>query len=406
MSRLESFGLLSVALGLRIGAGIWTGQFAHPFLWEYEQIANHLLSGQGYACPYLGTVTRALCMPGYPLFCAGVYALTDHSRTFLLLLQCLIGSIGCLQIRSIGSVSFEDPAVARIGAWGMALHPGLILYASKLHTLTLDLAVYLAALWAWLRFFQKPSTRSALRAGLLSGLGILFRATLLPFILLATGAFLVNFSGARRGAFAKAGLILLIAGILVAPWLIRNGLLFRRFPVWVSSGGYVLWIGNHRNASGGAHLPDGRTAWEAAPPSMRHQVETMDEMGQDRFFRERVREFFQAHPGEALRLYAKKFRAFWWFSPQTGLLYPPEYRRWYERYYGVIAGLGLLGLWTLRRKLFTPPLGLLVGFSLSIALIQSIYYVDGRHRWTVEPILLLFAAQGMLNIRSWTLPSR
>ena len=406
MSRLESFGLLSVAFLLRIGAGIWAGQFTHPFPWEYEQIATHLLSGEGYACPYLGTVYRALCMPGYPVFCALFYALMGHHPSLLLVLQCFIGAFSCLQIRSIGSIAFTDPAVGRIGAWAMAFHPGLILYASKLHTLTLDLGVYLAALWTWLNLFQKPCTRSALWAGFFSGLAILFRATLLPFILLAITGFLGRASGARRGAFAKTGLILLVAGILVGPWLIRNALLFRRFPVWVSSGGYVLWIGNHPNASGGAHLPDGRTAWEAAPPSMRQQVEQLDEMGQDRFFRDRVREFVQHHPGEALGLYAKKFLSFWWFSPQTGLLYPKRYNHWYRGYYGIIVGLAGMGFWGLRRQLWALPLALLLGFTLSIALIQSAYYIDGRHRWTVEPILLLFAAQGILRLRPWTAPSR
>ena len=34
---------------------------------------------------------------------------------------------------------------------------------------------------------------------------------------------------------------------------------------------------------------------------------------------------------------------------------------------------------------------------LSISLAQSIFYVEGRHRWAVEPLILIFTAAGILS---------
>ena len=31
-------------------------------------------------------------------------------------------------------------------------------------------------------------------------------------------------------------------------------------------------------------------------------------------------------------------------------------------------------------------------FCLTISIAQALYYVDGRHRWTIEPFILVFSA--------------
>lgn len=111
--------------------------------------------------------------------------------------------------------------------------------------------------------------------------------------------------------------------------------------------------------------------------------------------------FIRSSPTQALHLYGRKLLSFFWFSPQTGLLYPAAYTRGYQWYYAGMAALALLGLWSLRRHLARPPMILPILFVASIALYQSLYYVEGRHRWTVEPVLLLFAAQGSLTTLGW-----
>ena len=83
-------------------------------------------------------------------------------------------------------------------------------------------------------------------------------------------------------------------------------------------------------------------------------------------------------------------------SPTTGLLYP---RRWllaYGAYYLGALALAAVGL----RRVFRiggAPLTralLLVAYLLCLSGVQSLYYVDGRHRWGVEAMLLALSGGG------------
>lgn len=380
------------ALILRLAAGGWTGNFDHPVAWEYEEIADNLLKGRGFVLEHLGTDYRAYLSPLYPFFCAAIYLLTHHDQILLLTLQCAISALVCLQVRSIGTLVFENPLGAQGGAWLVAFHPGLILYASRLHSLTLDLAAFLWALWAWCRFLRNPNRGTTLHVSLASGVALLARGTIAPFLLLAA---LWAFWVFRRHPRKVVGLLVLmglVTGGIVAPWLVRNAVHFNRFPLLISTGDQSFWAGNNPNASGSLHLPDGRAVLSTLPEGVYRRLLQLDELGQAKLFRQEALRFIREHPLRAFQLYGKKLFSFWWFSPQTGLFYPPSYTRWYRAYYLGILLLALGGFWKFRRRLREPEGVLLIGFALSIALLQSLYYVDGRHRWTVEPVLLLLAA--------------
>lgn len=86
--------LFAVAASLRIVVGWYLGNFTNPELWEYEEVANHLLAGEGFLCQQFGIVYHAYVAPIYPLFCATVYSVASHSHAMLLLLQCLMSAAG------------------------------------------------------------------------------------------------------------------------------------------------------------------------------------------------------------------------------------------------------------------------------------------------------------------------
>ena len=83
-----------VAVILRIGVQVALGAYAHPEAWEYEDIANSLLAGHGYTymvgqTPYVAAVSSPL----YVLLTVGVYLVTDHSQSVVLVLQALAGGL-------------------------------------------------------------------------------------------------------------------------------------------------------------------------------------------------------------------------------------------------------------------------------------------------------------------------
>ena len=392
-------GLFLSAFAIRVLAGLWLGHFSHPETWEPEIIANNLLAGKGFLySEHLGISYRAYLLPAHPFFCALVYGVTRHNQAVLLILQCLLSAASCLQIYAIGRLAFARPEIAWIGAWLTALHPGLVYYASLLHPLTLDLFSYLWVLWGCLALFQKPTAGKAISLGLGAGLALLSRGTLLPFLVLAILLFL--FRAASRGTFGKAlrtaAIVTATTMLVVTPWLIRNASIFKRFPLFLTTASQSFWQGNNPLSEGTAHR-NGRPIIGQLPPHLQEALAHSGEIGQNDLFRREALAFIRENPAAAARLFLRKWRIFWWSSPTTGIYYPAAYTRGYVLLYGAIAALALLGFWLIRRQFFSMPVLLLTSFLGSVAFFQSLYYVEGRHRWVVEPVLLLFSSLGILG---------
>ena len=108
--------------------------------------------------------------------------------------------------------------------------------------------------------------------------------------------------------------------------------------------------------------------------------------------------FIKNHPGQAFKLFVWKFYAFWWFSPQSGTLYARSWLELYKVFYAATLMLAVLGA----RAVLTGGdrdarwnLVLLALFLLALSGLQSLYYVEGRHRWAIEPLLLVLSGGGV-----------
>lgn len=116
-------------------------------------------------------------------------------------------------------------------------------------------------------------------------------------------------------------------------------------------------------------------------------------------------EFIEAHPAAFIRLVFQKFTNFWWFTDRSGLLYPPQWLELYKAYYVGVLLLAAVGLWRFTSRA-GPSLAmsrgvLLALFLLAISALQSLYYVEGRHRWAVEPMILAISGGGIASLRAW-----
>ena len=93
-------------------------------------------------------------------------------------------------------------------------------------------------------------------------------------------------------------------------------------------------------------------------------------------------------------------KTIWWFSPMSGLLYPRYYLVLYKIFYSAMLVLACLGINSLLKKRVSvrQEVYLLLFFLTFLSLFQALYYVEGRHRWSVEPILMIFSAAGILKL--------
>ena len=136
------------------------------------------------------------------------------------------------------------PTVA-VGAGAiLAVHPTLLIYTVLFMTETLFLFLLLAffVLWTW----PGAGRRTTVGAGVLLGLTVLTRSTLLPFV-----AALVVWTLARSAYWPRAGariralLLALVVTLTVAPWTVRNAIVYHEFSPIDCYTMNSLWEGNN-----------------------------------------------------------------------------------------------------------------------------------------------------------------
>jgi len=387
----------ALALACRVAGQVALGAYLHPEEWEYEVIASNVLNGHGYAYPAAGTTyVASTASPLYVWLAVVVYTLTAHSQVALLLVQAVIGAAAAALCAWLG-LRLYGAVAGWVAGLLAATHPALVVYAAKLHSLTLDAFVVCLVIAAFVALPRRPRVRQMALLGGLIGLAALTRST----VLLLVPAGLIwswRFRGVRPVSGTGAALVA-AALVVFAPWSIRNSLLLGQ-PILVSSESTEwLWRGNNPNATGSTWTSDGRTMFEAADPAFQQRVIAADEAGRIGIYRDAAVTFIRGNPGRAVALYGAKLAAFWWTSPSTGLAYPGWWTRAYSAYYLVLAACAAVGLVAgLRAARSRDGVLLIVATLALVSLGQSVFYVEGRHRWEVESLLLVLAAGGVRAI--------
>lgn len=383
---------------VRLGAGIWTGGLWHPELWEYDSLAQSMLAGRGFSYVHLQITYYSYVTPLFSWATAAGYWLTG-SNVALMLAQMAAGAVLAIAVACISQRMFGGWMAAALAGIFVAIHPGFVLYNStKAHSLAFDALFFALALWQSLRLADRPTLRRALVFGLIIGIGTLSRGTVV--IMGPLGALWLLARSppeSRKILFRNLVLAGLVAAVIIAPWTIRNSLLHHRFVFLISTESEDFWLGNNPHATGHTLIDSERTVFMSLPAEERDDLYRQpNEMAQADWFSQHSRAFVKAHPGEFLRLWALKFFHFWWYAQQTGAKYPGSWFYLYMIFYSVMLILAAVGVVRIIR--LGPPathLGWLVGiFLVGLSLLQSVYHVDGRHRWGIEPILLALSGGG------------
>ena len=388
-----------LAFILRLSWAFITNSHVHPELWEYEQIAINILNGQGFTYFYLGTVYYSFTAPLYSFLCAAVYFLTNHSYLALLIVQSFISSFICILIFKIAKELFSEN-VARIAALFVALHPALIIYASKLHPLFIDSFFMCLIVFMFLRLKSNFSFRNKLFTGFISGLSVLSRPTIALFLPFSAIWLFYKNNFSKKKIFFSVFLIVFISFIIISPWIIRNCSVHKQF-VALQSNGQVFWFGNNPLATGTSHQENG-SPLKSLSPDLSRKVQGLNEIEQSELFWKEGFNFIKSNPLKFLSLFARKFYYFWWFSPHSGIEYPKIYFSIYKLLYigiSIFAAIGLILALKVGKDLVKQKIYLILGCLLLISLTQSFFYIEGRHRWAIEPLILIFTAKGFVYMK-------
>lgn len=361
---------------------------------EYEAIAHNLLSGRGYGIEHFGVWKRTFGSPPFSYLCAFVYLVSGDSHHAMVVVQAILSSIAALSCYSIGCRLFSAK-VGLVAAGLVAFHPALAyIDTHKVHPLSFDVALAALGIEMALMLKTRLSWKATWLTGLLHGLAVLERSTFIGMVPVA----LFSIGQRREGeSLLRVSAVYLLAVLVIpTPWVLRNLQIYQE-PVLVSTtGAEVFWRGNNAIASGGSYAAGrpGISVFEAMPEEFRKLVLGKDELTQSHIFTQAALSFVTSHPMEAIRLYGRKLLSFWWFSPHEGFLYPESYLAIYKLYYVIALSLGLIGIATAFREKRRPERLSVIAFLILASLLQAVFYVEGRHRWGIEPLLLVFTAAG------------
>lgn len=399
MSERSALALLFlVAVILRVLALAILG--LPPEVFEYEDLSLSLLAGQGYQRIHLGTVHRSQGPPLFAFLCAGIYALTAHSQIAVILFQIVLSSLIPIAIYRIGRLLSLPPNLGIVAAAVPLIHPGLIVYSvKKLHPLSMDALLISVTFLLMLRLSDARGPRPFLTTGGVLGLTILSRPTIGVFGLMAVG-WLVTRQGEfpRRRVVGYVGLLAFSAALVLLPWTVRNYAIHHRIIFVTTDAAELFWRGNNPQATGTAYLMDRRPMFEGAPEEFKRAIYEQDELGQYDLFLAAGLGFVRNQPRQFVGLWITKWVSFWWFPPTAGGLYPAVWLLLYKGFYLILVLLFVIGMpamFAFLRGEGRAGMGLLLLLFLSVSIAQSLFYVDVRHRWIVEPLMGILAAHGI-----------
>ncbi len=336
--------------------------------------------------------------PLYPYFLALVYSMVGRDFTWVRLLQAAGGALTVTLVFLVGRRVFR-PSAALVGALLLGLNGAMTFYETELMMEWMGALLNCAALYLLLRA-PRSSLWAYAGAGAMLGLSALARASILTFALFTLAWILWAVGGRLRarnaGAFGGALTLALL------PAVVHNLVVSRDFVPVTSNAGINFYIGNNRDANGtfvpipGVDEIDDVTTSEYVERAT-GRAPSPNEVS--RYWFDRAMHDVRENPGRALALLGRKVALFFngYEVPQIEsfdihVRESPWLRVLFVRAWFVIP-LGILGMLLAGKKS-----GLLSAYILTYAASIVIFFVTGRYRSQIVPILSLFAGVALVSL--------
>jgi hypothetical protein len=427
--------ILLIAISLRVAAAFALGDHVSPMPGTYDQVsydrlAQRLLDGYGFTFDKLWW---PYTQPGeptahwsflYTLYLAGVYGLVGYHPLAARLIQAvLVGALMPWLIYRLGCRHFGRQVGLVAGAV-MACYAYFIYYAATLMTenfyiigilWVLDMAGQLGRAGESL-----PARQQGLLLGLALGVTVLLRQVFLIFIpvlflwLLWRSYRFQTGPGWTGGTTSKSrGLapylrnqpVMRMSGILltatvvllfaIAPWTVRNYLIFNRFVLLNTNAGFAFYWSNHpiHGQNYPANLPD----WDAYIRLIPPELLSLNEAELDQALLKRGLDFVRNDPRRYLILSISRIDEYFMFWPSSDSGLISNVSR--------VASFGLLlpfmayGLLSQLRRSFSSEILILYLFVIVYSAIHLLSWSLIRYRLPVDAVLIVFAGATLVEIQ-------
>ncbi len=438
--------ILFIAIALRVAAAFALGDHVAPMPGTYDQVsydrlAQRVLDGYGFTFDKLWWPYTRAGEPTahwsylYTLYLAGVYSLVGYHPLAARLMQAvLVGALMPWLVYRLGRRHFGWQ-VGLLGAAVMACYAYFVYYAASLMTESfyiigifwvLDIAAQLGQAGE-----SPPAARlQSILLGLALGATVLLRQVFLLFIPVLfiwllwrsfryhTGprwaGLIVKENEASGGTtsrgrgpatYLRNKLVLRMMGILltatvvlllaIAPWTVRNYLVFHRFVLLNTNAGFAFYWSNHpiHGQNYPADLPD----WDAYIRLIPPELLSLDEAELDQTLLKRGLGFVRDDPRRYLMLSLSRFNDYFifWPSPESSLISNVSRAlsfglMWPFMAYGLIAHV---------RRSFSSEILILYLFVIVYSTIHLLSWSLIRYRLPVDAVLIIFASATLVEIQ-------
>src|SRR5579863_10169325 len=359
------------------------------FGWEMGRLARSIATGQGFSSPTdLPTGPSAWAPPLYPYILAGVFKLfgvySALSAWIILAFNSVFAALTCWTLYRIAERMY-GVTVARATAWTWAVFPYAIywpvrvVWETSFTTFLLSLALLLT-----LHVADTPPTRRMwLALGLLWGVILVTNTavvSMFPFCLLWMFCYLPW----RRQQFVGAALCVLMAALVVSPWLVRNFEVFGKF-IFVRDNLPLEMYEANNNQSAGLWT---RSEHPGNNPEAMRKFQEVGELGFMAEKQQEVRKFIREHPGRFLRFTVERAVYFWIAPPQATIVNGYDLMISRHTNFLLAAVFAFAGLWlTIRNRVRGGFL--LACFLLIYPLPYYLVNPFPRYKHPIEPEILL-----------------
>jgi len=296
---------------------------------EYGKIAYNMLSGAGYAFPWphmdgsIVMLPTAYMPPGQTFLHYIFLSLFGKGEPGMVALYIFQIAQACIFIYLLGKISlflFRSQRASQITMWLAALYPPFGYVTMTFGVTSTALLLNAIILYIGIKFSEaldsgKNELKYALLLGLSCGMLLLFRGES-PVLIFSTFVLLAYLN---RSKLRRSVLYIAIAGALscavLAPWTIRNYIVFDRFIPVSTNGGFNFWRGNNEITTGSPWTESGGAVWSTDTiwseiESHLDEKEDYDKINSDVYTREAWK-WIRENPSRAALLMLKKAAIFW-----------------------------------------------------------------------------------------------
>ncbi|MGB8656324.1 MAG: tetratricopeptide repeat protein [Candidatus Zixiibacteriota bacterium] len=353
--------------------------------------------------------------PLYPTFLAAIFKVFGYDLFLARFMQILVSALVCVMIYFVALRIF-DRRIAIISSLLGALYGPFLYWAGEISFVTLIVFLDLVMLLILLNAFDQPRKLYWLLGGVVLGLSSIARPNVLIFIpWVMVLIFLMNkfreTSPTKKARFVYAVCFLAGAFVVISPVTISNYVAAKDFVLISSQGGINFYMGNNPDADGKTAQPPARVAthgeflddaYVASVALAEEAVGVPLKPSQvSQFWYAKGVKFILDRPGEWIRLMGRKLAYFWtgvevtnnedtyYFTRFSSVLRLLLWNEGVAFPFGIICPLALVGIVVSRKswRRLLPVYGYLFLYMVSVVL----FFVCGRYRLPVLPILLVFA---------------